>query len=163
MTYHNLTKPNQTLDRCTELLCTSGIHDLLQKRCISHVKCAVPSCPSQPDLSLNSNLCSRHTCTYKVLGHDCAYPAVDNNRCSEHKKCSLADCDRVCYKREGEEHFQDKCIMHFNRCPRPNCNRLRRDEVPYCHEHSCDMPKCPEFKDLLGSIYCRIRESTNQL
>ncbi|KAM7188902.1 hypothetical protein V8F33_010349 [Rhypophila sp. PSN 637] len=141
--------------RCTEPLCTSGIHDFLQKRCKRHLKCAVPSCSSEPDLSLHSNLCSRHTCTYKVLGHDCAYPAVENNRCSEHKKCSVNDCERVCYKREGEDHFQDKCIIHFNRCPRPNCGRIRRDDVPYCHEHACDIANCPEYKDLVGSIYCR--------
>lgn len=153
----HLAANSSLVDRCIEPLCTAGIHDFLQKRCKRHLKCAVPSCSSEPDLSLHSNLCSRHTCTYKVLGHDCAYPAVENNRCSDHKKCNVEDCDRVCYKREGEDHFQDKCIIHFNRCPRPNCGRIRRDDGPHCHEHACDVANCPEYKDLLGSIYCRIR------
>ncbi|KAK3322836.1 hypothetical protein B0H66DRAFT_215686 [Apodospora peruviana] len=146
--------------RCTELLCKAGIHDLLQKRCIRHVKCGVPACSNQPDQSLHSNFCSRHTCTYKVLGDDCPYQAVENNRCSEHKKCSLRDCDRVCYKREGEDDFQDKCILHFNRCPRPGCGQRRRDDSPYCYEHACREEKCPEERDLAGCLYCRLHRCT---
>ena len=139
------------LHRCTKDDCTSGIHDLIKRRCKQHIECESLQCSAPPDWDAHSSFCQTHTCNYGV----CSLEAVGANRCRDHSKCGIPNCDRPCFVRPNGR-LDTLCDAHLKtRCAKPNCGaRKLQPHRPYCLEHSCRMPDCTSERDETGGTLC---------
>lgn len=139
--------------RCTKAGCKSGIHDLLQKRCPSHVECAAAGCVSPPHADADSSYCKQHTCKVDACPNQARQ---HNNRCAEHPLARPPSAGR-CFCGTRKLHPSHAfCLNHG--CRLPGCAGERFEAGgTLCVVHKCTFDTCfaPITRpDDPNSIFC---------